>query len=335
MKIVKYSKKYNNIFKIKKDFFKNNDSHLKDRLKINKFYKKQKKRKFCKNCKAKITKPFIKNFLIGYGICRKCGHLNGEYEDTKRFTEWLYSSGEGKNYAKAYLNDFNSRVKNIYLPKVEFLKTIIKKKINLLDIGSGGGHFLKGLEIKNINAVGLEPNKMLTVLGNKKLKKNKLINIDLNESYNFVREQKDFEMVSLIAVLEHLERPDLFMKAFNKSRSKYLYLALPLFSLGIFIENNFTNVFPRQLSGGHTHLYTEKSIKYFSKKNNLKIIGEWWFGQDIPDLYRSLLMSKNVMDKKVYQKELNENLYKVINELQNVLDRNKICSQVHVVFKKL
>ena len=41
------------------------------------------------------------------------------------------------------------------------------------------------------------------------------------------------------------------------------------------------------------------------------------------------------MDKKVYQKELNENLYKVINELQNVLDRNKICSQVHVVFKKL
>jgi len=176
---------------------------------------------------------------------------------------------------------------------------------------------------------------MLTVLGNKKLKKNKLINIDLNESYNFVREQKDFEMVSLIAVLEHLERPDLFMKAFNKSRSKYLYLALPLFSLGIFIENNFTNVFPRQLSGGHTHLYTEKSIKYFSKKNNLKIIGEWWFGQDIPDLYRSLLMSKNVMDKKVYQKELNENLYKVINELQNVLDRNKICSQVHVVFKKL
>ena len=84
------------------------------------------------------------------------------------------------------------------------------------------------------------------------------------------------------------------------------------------------------------HIYTLKNqLNIFQKKNNLKIIGEWWFGQDIPDLYRSLLMSKNVMDKKVYQKELNENLYKVINELQNVLDRNKICSQVHVVFKKL
>ena len=114
-----------------------------------------------------------------------------------------------------------------------------------------------------------------------------------------------------------------------------MYLALPLFSLGIFLENNFTNVFPRQLSGGHTHLYTEKSISYLAKKNKLKIVGEWWFGQDMPDLYRSLLMSKNILDKKIYQKELNDNLFKVINELQHVLDKNKICSQVHIIFKKI
>ena len=335
MKIIRYSKKYNNIFNLKKDFFKNNYLHLQDRLKINRFYKKQKKRKFCKNCERSISKPFIKNFLIGYGICKHCGHLNGEYQDTKKFTEWLYSSSDGKNYAKAYLDNFGSRVKNIYLPKAEFLKKVLKRKIRILDIGSGGGHFLKALELKKINGVGLEPNRILTELGNKKLKKNKLLNIDLDDSYEFVTRQKNFNTVSLIAVLEHLEKPNELLKAFNKSQAKYLYLALPLFSLGIFLENNFTNVFPRQLSGGHTHLCTEKSISYLAKKNKLKIVGEWWFGQDMPDLYRSLLMSKNILDKKIYQKELNDNLFKVINELQHVLDKNKICSQVHIIFKKI
>ena len=70
------------------------------------------------------------------------------------------------------------------------------------------------------------------------------------------------------------------------------------------------------------------------KKNKLKIIGEWWFGADIPDLFRSLLISSNYLNKQVYVKELNKNLYSVIDKLQNVLDRNKICSEVHMIFKK-
>ena len=70
------------------------------------------------------------------------------------------------------------------------------------------------------------------------------------------------------------------------------------------------------------------------KKNNLKIIGEWWFGSDFPDLYRSLLNSSNSYDPKKYKSIVDKNLFSVINELQNVLDRKKICSEVHMIFKK-
>ena len=70
----------------------------------------------------------------------------------------------------------------------------------------------------------------------------------------------------MINVFEHLVEPDKIMNSFVKSKIKYLYIAVPLFSLSTFIENSFTNVFPRQLSGGHTHLYTEKSINYLAKK---------------------------------------------------------------------
>ena len=71
-----------------------------------------------------------------------------------------------------------------------------------------------------------------------------------------------------------------------------------------------------------------------AKKYNLKVIGEWWFGTDFPDLHRSLINSSSCLNKKTYLNELNKKLFKVINELQSVLDRNKICSQVHMIFKK-
>ena len=32
--------------------------------------------------------------------------------------------------------------------------------------------------------------------------------------------------------------------------------------------------------------------------------------------------------------EFEKKIYSIIDDLQNILDRNKICSEVHMVFKK-
>ena len=42
------------------------------------------------------------------------------YEDSSNFAKWLYAGNEGSNYSKGYLKDYDTRVKNIYLPKVKF-----------------------------------------------------------------------------------------------------------------------------------------------------------------------------------------------------------------------
>ena len=334
MKIVKYSKSYNNLLSIKKDFYSENKNNLKSIIKINSKYIKQPKRNFCKNCEAKIQKKLFFQFKVNYTICEKCGHLNGLNEDTKKFVNWLYAGNKGSNFKKNYLNDFNKRVLNIYLPKVDFLKKVIKSKINLLDIGSGGGHFLKALELKRVKAIGYEPNKSLVELGNKKLKKNKLINLKLEDTYQKVLKDRNSNVLSMIGVLEHLDKPNRMLNFFKQSKIKYLYICVPLFSLSVLLENSFKNIFPRQLSAGHTHLYTKNSLSFLAKKNNLKIIGEWWFGADFPDLYRSLLNSSSNYDVKKYKRLVDKNLYSVVNELQNVLDKNKICSEVHMIFKK-
>ena len=333
-KIVKFSKSYKNILGIKKDFYNNNLSNLNSVLKINNLYKKQPLRKNCKNCNSSNLTSFIKNFGIEYKICNICNHVNGQYQDTEKFAEKIYSMNKGKDYAKNYLGDFDLRVKNIYAPKVDFLTSVIKKKFRLMDMGCGGGHFIKALENKKIYATGYDTSKELCKLGNLKVKKNKVINIKLSDSYKIVEESNNIDVLSMMGVLEHLVDPSRMLKSFKKSNIKYLYILVPMFSLSTFLENSFTKVFPRSLSGAHTHAYTEKSLNYLSKKYNLKIIGEYWFGTDIPDLYRSLLCSGKILNKKIYQRELQHRLVNLIDDLQSVLDKKKVCSEVHIIFKK-
>ena len=170
-KIVKFSKSYKNILGIKKDFYNNNLSNLNSVLKINNLYKKQPLRKNCKNCNSSNLTSFIKNFGIEYKICNICNHVNGQYQDTEKFAEKIYSMNKGKDYAKNYLGDFDLRVKNIYAPKVDFLTSVIKKKFRLMDMGCGGGHFIKALENKKIYATGYDTSKELCKLGNLKVKK--------------------------------------------------------------------------------------------------------------------------------------------------------------------
>ncbi len=267
-KIVKFSKKYSDILDLKTEFYTKNKLNRKIALKLNKIYLEGPNRKICKNCENKLGIFFIKSFGVRYNLCKHCGHLNGEKLETKKFLKRLYVSGTGsKNIEKNYKEAFDQRVKNIYSHKVLFLKKVLKKNINILDVGSGAGHFLKALEKNNIKANGIEPNKYMCKIGNKHLKKNKLLNKDLSELEKIIlKNDQRANCLTAIGVLEHLENPNKFLKAFKKSNIKYLYISVPLFSLTTFIENSFQNVYPRHVSGGHTHLYTKDSIYYFAKK---------------------------------------------------------------------
>ena len=334
-KIVKFSKSYDDIINLKTDFYSNNKLNRSIALKLNKIYLKGPQRKICKNCNQRIKKFFIKSFNVKYNICKNCGHLNGEKLETKDFFNKLYISGSGsKNIEKNYKQNFNQRVKNVYNDKVLFLKKVLKKKINILDIGSGAGHFLKALENHKINAIGIEPNKLMCKIGKNYLKKNKLFNKNLTELEKTVLNNTEANCVSAIGVLEHLENPNQFLKAFKKSKIKYLYLSLPLFSFTSLIENSFQNVYPRHLSGGHTHLYTKDSIYHFAKKHKFSIIGEWWFGLDIADLYRSIIISSSQLEKDIYTKTLKKYFYSILNDLQKKIDEKKLSSEVHLVLSK-
>jgi len=330
--IIKYSKSYKNLFNLKKDMYEDNQNYLKKLLKVNNLYKKQPKRKTCKNCLKKIGKKIFFSHGIDYSLCKNCGHLNGLYQDSKIFIKKLYSENKGKNYYPNYTADYIKRIKIIYKPKINFLKQVVKKKISILDIGSGAGQLVKACELMNIKATGYETNQSLVKHGNKFLNKNKLNYLDLDKSYDQVL-ISNANTLTLISVLEHLENPQKIIDYYKKSNIEYLYICVPLFSLAVLLENVFQNIYPRVLGGAHTHLYTEKSLRYLAKKNNLKIIGEWWFGADIPDLFRMIINSSSYY-KKDYEKIIKKKFIEICDDLQNTIDKNKFCAQVHLILKK-
>lgn len=334
--IIKYSKPSVAVIKNKTSFFQQNEKHLNHVRSVNNFYKKQPQRNHCKTCGEKLGVVDLIIHDIPYSLCQKCNHFNGRYEDTKEFAEFLYADSGGEEYSQNYLNNYKSRVEDIYLPKADFLKEVLIDnaidEFSVTDIGCGGGHFVKACENLLIDAVGYDVNKNLIELGSQVLEKNKIIYKDLDLINDLIR-KTDTKVLSLIGVLEHLMDPIGALKAFKESKANYLYLQVPLFSFAAIQESMHDDVFPRQLNAGHTHLYTNKSINFLCEKFSFEKVGEWWFGTDMVDLFRHLhIKVQSASDKKP---DIIKNYFgNYIDEFQKVVDRKKICSGVNMVLKK-
>lgn len=342
MKIIKYSKSSNFFLKIFADYHKNNDYELLQAKNENHFYTNQPKRIRCKICNKLLNKKIdLIQFGVEYKVCDHCNHLNGNFQDNEKFCNFLYLDLNNKSYNKNLKdNDYYNRTRLIYDPKAKFLiDTSPIKKLNILDIGCGTGNFVFSLLKKNINIVGIDISKSSIEYGNyfieKKFNINPLFHVTNKDFFNKIS-SSNCNLLSAIGVLEHIRDLKKFIKCFQISNIEYIYYSIPMFSLSVFIENAFNNIFPRHLSGGHTHLFTKNSIEKLNELLGVKIISEWWFGADIQDFYRSLIVQnmKNKTSKSMIE-FLNKNFLKDIDKIQKIVDKSQFCSEVHILAKKI
>ena len=349
----KFSKSLGNIAAIKQSFSSDNDGMLAKAKGINKSYANQSFRIECKTCQSPISRDAVDftNHGVEYVVCENCGHLNGIYEDSEDFCNKLYADDGGSNYSQNYLKDYSLRIENIYLPKVDFLcsslmeeKSISGKDISIFDFGCGGGHFVNAAKQRGIKAHGFDVSKDLIDLASTAFRD--VYGTDCDSPFLLVHDEAELlekvisseaTVVSFIGVLEHLQRPLRFFEAFKSSQSKYLYLTVPLFSLSCMIENVFPNIFPRQLSGGHTHLYSHSSLQYILNKYSFREISSWHFGTDAMDLRRSMLVSmlKNGCSErmlKIFQNDLFST--EMLDQMQGMIDTHSAASEVHMLIEK-
>jgi SAM-dependent methyltransferase len=338
----KYSKSSSFYLSTKEDFFTANQELLEKSIKQNTLYASQPKRDLCKVCESPLSNSLdFHSHGVGYVFCPKCSHLNGVFKDTQEFIEKLYISDDGINYSKNYIDkDFHKRTTDIYIPKVDFLKASLPlKKYEILDVGCGSGYFVFAALLRNLIATGLDVSKTMVDFGNHQISHHSNI-----EPLSFENEQGFYSsiikssanVISAMGVIEHLREPQKFFEAFKKSKAKYLYYSVPMFSFSVISENIFSEVFPRQLSGGHTHLFTENSIKKMNELIGVKSLAEWRFGTDVMDLYRQtlIMLQKNKSSQKLID-YFHAGFGQKIDEIQSILDENHFCSEIHCIVEKI
>ena len=251
----------------KSDFFDDNESLLAKSERQNGLYIQQPFRTKCKICNEDLSiSSDFSSHQVQYVFCDNCGHLNGAHEDTKSFVENLYIHADGEDYAKNYIDPkFSSRTELIYLPKLDFLCANLPPdvKFKLLDVGCGAGYFVHAALLRGVDAKGLDVSQTMIEFGNQqisRLRNQRPLSHCTESGFSKSIASTDATVISAVGVIEHLRDPLAFFEAFQRSEAQYLFYSVPMFSFSVMLEIIFTDIFPRQLSGGHTHLFTEQSI---------------------------------------------------------------------------
>ena len=342
-KIFKFGKSFKDIEEIKKNFISENDRYLKNMDIIGNIYKKQSKRLNCKACNCKLKGKKFLNHGIYYVECNSCSHINGIFQDSNEFNHKINTNKKLHYYSRYHEKNFKkflNRRKKIYIPKAKFLKKSFKSisKIDIIDVGSGSGYFLSALKkvgFKNVQ--GYEISKNQVEYGKKMLTTEKFDNC--LEYKNFEEIKKILKLTScncltMIGIFEHLQDLEDFMKIVKNNKNiQYIYLCVPMFSFSVIFENVFPNVMNRHLGGGHTHLFTENSLKKLMQRFNFSIQSSWWFGSDFFDLYRSLKVSLGKNQPSLSNKL--DNFRDLLDEFQNIVDKKKLSSQIHALYKRI
>jgi len=341
----RYGKPSAPILEHKAVFFEDNDSLKRTALDQAKLYTSQPLRKSCKICDTDLAGAKFAKQGVPYIICDFCGHLNGGHDDTAEFCQAIYTddggASYGKNYAASDKEDYFQRRDDIYGPKADFLIESLGNLgedplgLRFVDFGAGAGYFVSALLEKNITSVcGYEVSENQIAMGNHVIGTGFLRNHELADVMDIVATD-EADVVSMIGVLEHIQHPRRFIEALRKNEKiRYFFLSVPLFSPTVYFEMVFPEIMHRQLTGGHTHLFTESSIAYMAKEFDLEEKAAWWFGSDLVDLYRSVLIKlqkqPDTTEMTVKWKSL---MGTAIDDLQLTMDKLHMSSEVHLLFE--
>jgi 2-polyprenyl-3-methyl-5-hydroxy-6-metoxy-1,4-benzoquinol methylase len=214
----------------------------------------------------------IKKYYRTYKTCKKCGHY---FSNIKFNMDKLYD----KKYSiKSYgnLNDLKKKfeiINNFLVSKsdnkqrVERVKKFIKKKNNLLDIGSGLGVFPFAMK-KKTNVFLIEKDENF-VLHLKKIFKKKLIGNDIFDPNLQKKYFQYFDFISINKVLEHIYDPDKFLnKALNYLKpGAIIYIEVPN-AIALKINGKFSEEFFIE----HLHVFSRVSFQNLIIRQKINLI---------------------------------------------------------------
>lgn len=343
--MIRFGKSAGPLLAHKTGFFSSNDELLAEGNRIGAIYTRQPRRAACKVCAGPLDGARFTKQDIEYVLCARCGHLNGAHEDTAAFCDAVYTGDDGASYAKNYsaadTEAYRARVRDIYSPKVAFLREALAEQgetpenLTYADFGAGSGYMVAAMRQAGCHeTTGYEVSRTQVALAEAMIAPGAVVRHALDEATGLA-ERSAADVVTMIGVLEHLQKPREMLAAVAANpKTRYLFISVPLFSPCVMLEAVFPNVMQRQLSAGHTHLFTESSLDWLCKEFGMTRAAEWWFGTDIVDLFRSVAVE---LERNAGSRALvpvwRDMIAPAIDDMQGALDTRKLASEVHMLFK--
>lgn len=211
-----------------------------------------------------------KNFKNKFEIlleCEVCGHIFADIKiDFKKISE-IYSDKYffGDEYID-YIDDKkqiekNSLIRNKLIKKYT-LDLEIKK---LYEIGCAYGFFLNKVR-KDYNIIqGIDVNKNAIIFAKEKLN----LSLDSGDFLNLKYNNSFFNIFCMFDVIEHLDKPDLFLNKINQIAEKNSYL---------FLTTGDIKSYNARFKGKKWRLiHPPTHIHYFSKKSITKLLNKYNF----------------------------------------------------------
>ena len=338
---IKFSKKSIDIKKETQNWTNNESKYLNNQIKMHKILNQQKLRNNCLLCGC--TSPKEKDFKhrsVDYFICSKCNHVQTLLLPPVGYPSSQMGEGFENIYPKLSKKDFESRRDRIYMPKLDWICSVLQsenlidqkyEKLKWLEIGCGAGYFLNAMQCKGIESFkGFDENLSLITEANKHCAKEVAFSTD--NIFKVIKEDQP-NIICAFFVLEHIDLGQQIWREFSLlPTGTILVFSVPTFCFSTLLECGINNFAARNLdSVVHTQIYTDESINYCLSEAGFKKSAEWLFGQDSQDLCELILrkIQKNV-NKKLFDK-ISDQLNNLIDPIQEVMDQHRICDGRHVL----
>jgi len=281
----------------------------------------------CPICGSSNIKFQVNIYGAEYYQCLSCFHSFVRYVPAEEMIEDFYSTNAvySSTYTDKKVTD--ERLKQIAIPKVEWVieqyKACYRKKpTKILDVGAGGGHFVKACEMCGIKAEGIEISEASRLF----CKKN--YDIELHNC-DFVKDWKNFtgfDVITFWGVLEHTSNPVLLLKTAKKSFKNgegFIVTEVPHWdSFSTIVQSIFSGSIIRHLDPlVHIHCFTSSSLTKAFELSGFKPFSAWYFGMDA---YELIIQLSNVLRDESFIK----NLDVTFPLLQDKIDKAKMSEEL-------
>ncbi len=223
-----------------------------------------------------------------YVQCPVCTHIYVLYRPSKKSIYNFYLNDN--NYAATYTDKKSAelRLNSIAVPWVDWMVKVYRKAHkrmpkNVLDIGSGAGHFVEACKRRGLKAEGIE----ISSSSRRFAKDIWGLDLDDRDFLKVADEYKHYDIVTFWGVLEHTSDPAGMLKKtydiLSAKKNSMLVSKLPRwYSLSTAVQSLSTDTVIRHLDPmGHIMVFTDASAAELYYQNKFVPFAAWYYGMDI------------------------------------------------------